>query len=69
MAKAVKVHWIGSILKDGWQYTACGMVGMATKVTDEYDTQDSSRFTAKYHDWNGVTCGRCLKTHLRPPNR
>ena len=61
-----KVHWIGSVLKSGWQSTACGMMGWATSVADEYDTEDSSRFEAKYHDWKGVTCGRCLKNPHAP---
>jgi len=33
---------------------------------DEYDSWDGRRFEAKYRDWKGVNCGRCLKNPHSP---
>lgn len=65
-----KIHFIGASGLHGWQTTACGMIGMkACDVANEYNTAENNRFEAQFHDWGGVTCGRCLRNrygrHLR----
>jgi len=61
-----KVHWMGGAGVKGWNHTACGVYAMPTKVTDEYETDDNRRIEAKYLDWKGVTCARCLKNPHAP---
>jgi hypothetical protein len=60
-----KVHFIGSQDASGWQSTACGIYAMRTGVSDEYETEDNRRIEARYHEWKGVTCGRCLRNAHR----
>lgn len=68
--KMAKVHWIGSQVFGGWQYTACGLEGMRAKNFDnEFETVEGHRFEANFRNWQGVTCGRCLKSPHAPGGR
>lgn len=65
-----KVHKIGSQDRYGWQQTVCGMFGMQERNLDnEYSTEQGNRFEARYEDWKGVTCKRCLRNPHAPGNR
>lgn len=63
-----KVHFIGASGRTSWAYTACGMQGMYA-FAGEYDTVNGDRFEARFKDWHGVTCKRCLRNPHAPGNR
>jgi hypothetical protein len=58
---------MGGASAKGWNHTACGIYAHPTNVSDEWETDICRRIEAKYNDWSGVTCGRCLKNpHAKP---
>jgi hypothetical protein len=45
----------------GWFKTTCGLVGYPDKRTEnEFETAENRRFEAKFREWRGVTCKKCL---------
>lgn len=52
---------------DTWQKTACGIdCRPCSNSSSEYDTAIGGRIKAKYREWKGVTCKRCLRNCAAP---
>lgn len=61
------IHYMNPGNTLGWQKTACGIeCRPCGDVSDEYDTLVGNRIEAKYRNWKGVTCRRCLRNCASP---